>query len=122
MSLDRVHVDGLTRLIGPVLDGRPRVGIVGLPFHHPDPLTHHTSQAVAAAPEIGTLGDVGDRADVAAGIPAADLAPRSDEHHAERGIICGQAVRNHCGITRFENPQRQLLAGQHRHLAAGTSA
>ena len=55
-------------------------------------------------------------ADLVADVSPADLAARRDQHHPERGIVGGEAVRHQRGIARFEDPQRQLLAGQHRHL------
>ena len=62
------------------------------------------------------LGEMRQRPDIASGVPAADLAARRDHHDAERGIVGRKAVRDHGGVARFEDPQRQLLAGQHRPL------
>jgi hypothetical protein len=59
---------------------------------------------------------VGQCADVTAGIAAADFAACLDQHNAEGGVIKLEAVGNQGGIPRFENPQRQFLAGQHRPL------
>ena len=113
---DCVDVDSLTGLVRPKFDRGLRVRVVGMPFQYPDPLAHHTFEPIAAVTEIRALGDVGQRADVAARVPAADLAPRGDQHDAERRVVGSQTSSHQCGIPRFEDPQRQLLAGQHRHL------
>ena len=112
----------VTGFVGPGLDRRPRIRIVGLPLQHPDPLTHHAAQSVASVTEVGALGDVGQRTDVTAGVPTADLAARRDQHHAERRVVGRQTVRNQL---RCSEVRRSAAAAPRRAASppqAGTSA
>jgi hypothetical protein len=87
-----------------------------MPLEHPNPLGHHAAQPVTPVAEVGALGDMRQRANVAAGVTTADLPASRNQDHTERGVISRQAVLYQCGIAGFEDPQRQLLAGQHGHL------
>ena len=93
-------------LVGPGFHDGPRIGVVGQPAEHPDPLPHRSQQLVLALPEVGVLGNTGQRPDIATGVPAADLHATTDQHHAECGVGRGQAVPHQLGVAGLEDPQR----------------
>lgn len=94
----------LAGLVGPGLDLRPRVGVVGQPFSHPESLLGNASELIATVALGDVAGDAGQRADVVAHVAAADLPAAGDQHHPEGRIVTGQAVGDHRRIPRLEHP------------------